>query len=254
MKTPSGNSGEKRSTVSSPREIPPVDEILAELRQLAQPRNLEGMRRFGIQARQILGVSIPELRALAKRLGRDHALAESLWQAGIHESRILASLVDEPAKVTRSQMDRWIKDLENWADCDAVCGNLFDRTPHAVDKATEWINRKEEFQKRAGFVLMATLAVHDKTASDEVFLQFLPLLKAGAADERNFVRKAVNWALRQIGKRNAALSQAATRMACEIHAMGTPAARWIANDALREFERRAGKINVVKVSKTRPDG
>ena len=184
-----------------------------------------------------MGVSIPNLRALAKRIGKNHELAAELWQAGTLETRILASLIDEPAKVTPRQMNSWVKDLESWADCDAVCGNLFDRTPHAIAKAEEWIGRSEEYVKRASYVLMAALAVHDKIAPDDLFLSFLPMIERGASDDRNFVKKAVNWALRQIGKRNVRLQAAAIQTAERIATQITPSARWIAADALRELRR-----------------
>ena len=208
---------------------------------MAEPRNAVGARRFGIHNREILGVSIPKLRALAKRMGKNHGLAAALWHAGILETRILASLIDEPAKVTPRQMDNWVKDLESWADCDAVCGNLFDRTPHAVAKAEEWIGRSEEYVKRAGYVLMAALAVHDKVAADELFLSFLPMIIRGSDNDRNFVKKAVNWALRQIGKRNVRLQAAAIQTAERIAAQNRPSARWIAADALRELKRTKPK-------------
>ncbi|MBI3740452.1 MAG: DNA alkylation repair protein [Chloroflexi bacterium] len=210
--------------------------IMATLKRLRNPRNIAGMARFGINPKNTLGISIPKLRALAKEIGRDHALAQKLWASGIHEARILASMVDEPARVTPAQMDRWVRGLDSWDVCDNVCGNLFDKTPHAWKKAIAWSKRSREFEKRAGFALMAYLAWHDKHARDAQFEKFLPHLARGATDERNFVKKAVNWALRQIGKRNRALNRAAIRIAREIAQKDSRAARWIAADALRELQ------------------
>jgi 3-methyladenine DNA glycosylase AlkD len=193
------------------------------------------MARFGIHVPDAYSVSAPKLRALAKEIGRDHKLAAALWRTGVHDARLLATLIDDPAKVTRRQMERWAKDFNSWALCDAACGCLFDRTPYAWDKAVEWTGRDEEYVKRAGFVLMATLAVHDKKADDERFEAFLPYLVAHAGDERNFVKKAVNWALRQIGKRNRRLNALAVRTAKNLKKMDSKSARWIASDALREL-------------------
>ncbi|HQP60618.1 MAG TPA: DNA alkylation repair protein [Anaerolineaceae bacterium] len=209
-----------------------VDELVAR----GNPRNVEGMARFGINPQNTLGVPMPVLRELA-RGRRDHHLALDLWATGIHEARILAALVDNPNQVTPEQMDAWVMDFDSWDVCDQVCSNLFDRTPYAVDKAMEWAGRREEFVKRAGFALMAALAWHDRRSPDETFLQFLPVILRESTDQRNFVKKAVNWALRQIGKRNPALMQAAIHTAREMQAIQSPAARWIAADALREFAR-----------------
>lgn len=185
-----------------------LDSALAELHRLADPSRLAGMARYGINTGHALGVPMPAIRNLARRQ-RNHALALELWATGIHEARILAALVDDPKQVSREQMDAWAADFNSWDLCDQVCSNLFARTPYAVECAFEWCERQPEFEKRAGFVLMAALAVHDKKAPDELFLSFLPALVKGAADERNFVKKAVNWALRQIGKRNESLRAAA---------------------------------------------
>lgn len=217
-------------------------ETIARLRAHANPRNVAGMARFGINPKGTLGVSIPVLRALAKQIGMDHALAQKLWRSGIHEARILASFIDNPALTTDRQMERWVKNFDSWDVCDEVCGNLFDRTTLAWRKATEWPHRTEEYVRRAGFVLMAALAVHDKQAPDRAFTKFFPLIARYATDERNFVKKAVNWALRQIGKRNAGLCARAVRVAREIGRDDSRAARWIARDALRELIARNSKI------------
>jgi 3-methyladenine DNA glycosylase AlkD len=193
------------------------------------------MSRFGIQTNKAFGVCLPQLRALAKKIGTDHDLAQKIWQTAIHEARILASMIDDPTKVTEDQMEKWATDFDSWDIVDGCCGNLFDKTPYAVRKAHQWSARQEEYVKRAGFVLMAELAVHDKKAPDEIFLGFLPLIVREASDERNFVKKAVNWALRQIGKRNQILNKAAVGVANEIRGSDSRSTRWIAADAFREL-------------------
>jgi len=210
-------------------------EIIKKLKALSNPKNVAGMARFGINARNMLGVSVPNLRTLAKKAGKSHELARQLWNSEIHEARILAGMVDEVQKVTASQMDEWIKDFDSWDVCDQVCMNLFDKTPLAFKKAIEWTSRKKEFEKRAGFALMACLAWHDKNSGDEKFEKFFIAIKKHAIDERNYVRKAVNWALRQIGKRNKNLNKEAISVAKEISKINSKAARWIAADALREL-------------------
>ena len=223
-------------------------QITAKLKALANPRNVEGMARFGINPENTLGVSMPEIRKLAKQAGKSHELAQQLWKTGIHEARIVAGLVDEPAKVTEKQMDSWAKDFDSWDVCDQVCMNLFDKTSFAYKKAVEWSSREEEFVKRAGFALTACLAVHDKKAGDEKFLAFLPAIKRSATDDRNFVKKAVNWALRQIGKRNKRLNAAALKTAKEIQKLDSKTAKWIAADAIKELESKAARL---KTSRTR---
>lgn len=212
-----------------------AEALIRELRSKADPRAVEGMARFGISSKNTLGLSVPTLRAMSKRIGRDHSLAEDLWRSGIHEARILAAMVEDPAMVTEGQMERWAGDFDSWDVCDGCCGVLFDKTPFAYGKALEWSRRKEEFVKRAGYALMAGLAVHDKRAGDEKFVVFFPAIKRGATDDRNFVKKAVNWALRQIGKRNLRLNREALRVAEEIRRMPEGSARWVASDAIREL-------------------
>ncbi len=211
------------------------EQVVNRLKSQADPKAVAGMARFGIDVPDVLGVSAPKLRRLAREIGKDHKLAAQLWRTGIHDARLLATLVDDPGKVTERQMERWAKDFNSWAVCDAACGCLFDKTPYAWDKAIEWAARDGEYVKRAGFVLVATLAVHDKKAPDERFEVFLPLLVRHATDERNFVKKAVNWALRQIGKRSRRLNKLALRTAKDIRQIDSRAARWIASDALREL-------------------
>jgi 3-methyladenine DNA glycosylase AlkD len=211
------------------------EEVLDRLKSLANPQAVAGMARYGISPHNTLGVSVPALRKLAREVGRNHGLAQQLWSSGVHEARILASMIDDPRMVTEEQMDRWAADFDSWDVCDQCCGNLFDKTGFAYRKAIEWAARDEEFVKRAGFALMAWLAFHDKRAPDEAFLQFLPVIKRESVDDRNFVKKAMNWALRHIGKRNANLNRAAIQTAKEIQEMGSKPGRWIAADALREL-------------------
>jgi len=210
--------------------------VIDRLRSLGDPKAVEGMTRFGIQSSNSFGVSVPQLRTLASEVGRDHMLAMKLWETGLHDARLLATMVDDPRKVTLEQMDKWVRDFDSWDVVDGSCGNLFDKTPFAVAKAKQWCKREEKFVKRAGFVMMAELAVHDKEAKDKVFLDFLPLIVGGASDERNFVKKAVNWALRQIGKRNMKLNKAAVSTARRIRKIDSGAAKWVAADALRELK------------------
>lgn len=211
-------------------------DILKKLKSLSNPKNVEGMARFGISTNDTLGVSIPDIRKLAKEIGKNHELALELWDSGIHEARLLAGFIDAPKLVNQDQLEDWVEDFDSWDVCDQVCGSLFDKTEFAWAKAIEWTKRKKEFVKRAGFVLMACLAVHDKKAEDNGFIAFLPIIKRECTDERNFVKKAVNWALRQIGKRNIKLNKLAITTAKEIQKIDSKTARWIANDALRELK------------------
>lgn len=211
------------------------NEVIKKLKAMSNLKAVAGMARFGVNPGNALGISIPDLRRMAKETGKDHLLARKLWDSEIHEARILAGMIDDPEKVSGEQMNRWAKDFDSWDVCDQCCSNLFDKTPSAYQKTVEWTGRKEEFVKRAGFVLMACLAVHDKKTEDKTFLKFLPILKRESRDERNFVRKAVNWALRQIGKRSLFLNEAAIRTAREIEETNSKPAKWIASDALREL-------------------
>jgi 3-methyladenine DNA glycosylase AlkD len=211
------------------------EQILARLRKLANPKNVEGMARFGINPENTFGVPVPTLRSIAKEVGRDHGLAAELWKSGCHEARIIAPLVDEPARVTEKQMERWVRDFDSWDICDQCCNNLFRKTELAHAKAQEWTLCEEEFVRRAGFVMMAVLAVHDKEAPDSRFVRYLTVIRGGAMDERNFVKKAVNWALRQIGKRNLTLNRKAIDTAERIATLDSKAARWIAADALKKL-------------------
>lgn len=212
-----------------------VSQIITILESQANPNALEGMRRYGISTQNTLGISIPILRKIARQIGKDHQLALQLWESGIHEARILAAFIDIPEQVTESQMDQWAIDFDSWDVCDQVCSNLFDRTPYAYTKALQWSQGGEEFVRRAGFTLMAALAVHDKKAPAGNFRQFFPAIIQAATDERNYVKKAVNWALRQIGKRNLELNGEAIQVAEKIASIESKSARWIASDARREL-------------------
>lgn len=209
-------------------------QVVTRLKKMANPKNVAGMARFGINPEGTLGISIYELRRLARAIGRDHSLAQQLWASGIHEARILASFVDDPEKVTQAQADRWANDFDSWDICDQVTG-LFETTPFARKKIREWATSEREFVKRAAFAVIAGLAVHDKTASDRAFEEFFPIIKRAATDDRNFVMKAVNWALRNIGKRNRRLNRRAVAVAKEIGTLSSRSAKWIAADALREL-------------------
>jgi 3-methyladenine DNA glycosylase AlkD len=213
--------------------------VLRELRRLGSRRNVEGMARFGIVAKDVYGVSKPKLDQLARKIGRNHSLGLELWETGNHDARILAGLIAERKLVTSKQMERWVRDFDNWDVCDGTCCHLFVFAAPAWRKAYSWSRRKKEFEKRAGFALAAFLACHDKKASDAEFRKYLEIIEREAWDERNFVRKAVNWALRNIGKRNMALNRAAIASAQRIALQGSRAARWIAGDALRELKSEA---------------
>lgn len=214
---------------------PDTQAILKRLRARADPANVQGMARYGINPTGTLGVPVAVLRLLAKEAGKSPELAVELWDTGVHEARILATLVADPLRITSGQMDRWVRDLDSWDVCDQACQNVFRYSPFAFQKAAKWARAKPEFVRRAGFSLMAGLAVKAKDAPDAAFEAFLPLIAGAAPDERNMVKKAVNWALRQIGKRNPRLRGLAIAEAEKIHRMDSRAARWIASDALREL-------------------
>ena len=212
-----------------------LEDILEKLKEMGDPKAVAGMARYGINPQKTYGVSIPKLRATAREIKKNRKLAGRLWASGIHEARILASMVDDAREVTAAQMEDWVKDFDSWDVCDQCIMNLFEKTGLAYDKAATWSEREEEFIKRAGFVLMARLAVSDKKAADERFYPFLSIIVREAADNRNFVKKAVNWALRQIGKRNLSLNSKALKAAQELQAIDSRSARWIAADAIREL-------------------
>jgi len=216
-----------------------VEDVLKKLKAKARPDQVAGMAKYGMVAEERLGVSVPDMRKVSKELGRDHKLALDLWKTRIPEARIVAAMTDEPGKLTEKQMEEWVKDINSWDVCDQVCMNLFEKSPLAWKKILDWSEREEEFVKRAAFALIACLAWHDKRAEDDQFVKLLLLIKRGATDERNFVKKAVNWALRNIGKRNPNLNKAAIESAKEIQQIDSKAARWIASDAIRELESEA---------------
>jgi 3-methyladenine DNA glycosylase AlkD len=212
-----------------------VKGVLTSLERSATKATLDGMARYGIRAKRAFGVSMKNIQVVARRLGRNHDLAAALWNTGWYEARMLASFVDEPARVTAAQMDRWCRDFDNWGICDTVCFNLFDRTPHAWAKVAQWSRNRDEFVKRAAFALLWSLTVHDKQATDEPFLGGLVLVERAAIDERHFVKKAVNMALRAIGKRNGALNAAAVTVARRLSSSSQEAACWVGKDALKEL-------------------
>ncbi len=212
-----------------------VDETLEWLDKMSTQRDRENLARFGITATNALGVSMANLQKIAKVLGHNHELAAALWETGCYEARMLTSFVDEPALVTATQMDRWCREFDNWAICDTLCFHLFDRTPHAWAKVSQWSEKRDEYGKRTAFALLACLSLHNKTAGDENFMKGLRLIEQGATDERNFVKKAVSWALRGVGRRNAALHAEALSLARRLTESPEPSARWVGRDALRDL-------------------
>lgn len=228
----------KRSSGSQMREAKrwTKSAVLRELKLLADPKVRAKMAYFGVHVHKAHGISAPVLHQLAKQIGKDHHLAQQLWKSGIHEARILATLVGEPEKVTSAEMDRWVRDFDSWDVVDAACCYLYAQTQPAWSKVEAWSRRREEFVKRASFSLVAYLSYKDKAAADTRFVRFLGVIEREAHDERNFVKKAVNWALRNIGKRNVQLNREAIRAAERIRRQGSRAARWIAADALRELK------------------
>jgi 3-methyladenine DNA glycosylase AlkD len=211
--------------------------ILTALYSKANPKNVEGMARFGIKSTgKVLGISTPFLRSLKKSIGKNHDLAIDLWQTEILEARILAAFIADPKLMKKTVINRWVRDFDNWAICDGVCLHCFRNTPFAHEMIRPWTKRKEEFVRRAGFTMIATLAVADTKSEDEVFLKYFPIIKKYATDDRNYVKKAINWALRQIGKRNLKLNVSAIKMAKEIQKLNSSSAKWIAADALRELK------------------
>ena len=221
-----------------------VKDVLDKLQSKAKPDQLEGMAKYGMAVERRLGVSVPDMRKLAKEIGKDHKLALVLWKTGIAEARLVAAMVGDPDKLTEEQMEDWVKGIDSWDVCDQVCMNLFEKNQLAWKKIVDWSERQEEFVKRTAFSLIACLAWHDKKASDEKFIELFPVIKRGATDERNFVKKAVNWALRNIGKRNLNLNKAAINTAKEIQRLDSKAARWVASDTLRELESEAVQIRL----------
>jgi 3-methyladenine DNA glycosylase AlkD len=222
-----------------------ADEIVERLRSLGNRANLPGMARYGIDVSHAVGVTIPVLRGIARETGTDHGLALALWRTEVHEARILASMVDDAGRVTVRQMDAWARDFDSWDLCDQVCGNLFDRTRHALERIPAWAGRSETFVRRAAFATIAGVTVHRRDVADDDLRSFFPLIEAAADDDRNYVRKAVSWALRQIGKRNRALNADAVAVAERLHERQTRPARWIASDVLRELTSEAVRARLL---------
>ena len=213
-----------------------VDQVMMALQSKAKPENLEGMARFAIVGDTRMGVSVPEMRKIAKSIGKNHQLALDLWDTGVPEAMIVAGMIADPDALTEQEMEDLVVDINSWDICDQVCMNLFEKTPLANKKIHDWSTRDEEFVKRAAYALIACLAWHDKEAGDEEFIEYFPIISAGATDERNFVKKAVNWGLRNIGKRNLNLNARAIEVAHQINQIDSRSARWIASNALRELE------------------
>jgi 3-methyladenine DNA glycosylase AlkD len=222
---------------------------MGELQSKAKAENIDGMARFAIVGDQRMGVSVPDMRKIAKSVGKNHQLALDLWDTGVPEGMIVAGMIAEPDKLTEQQMEDWVVDINSWDICDQVCMNLFEKTPLAENKIFEWSTREGEFVKRTSYALIACLAWHDKQAVDERFINYFPLIVAGSTDERNFVKKAVNWALRNIGKRNQNLNKQAIRVANQIHEIDSKSARWIASNALRELESEKIQLRLSKKGK-----
>ena len=211
-------------------------EITEKLESLKNPRNVAGMARFGIRPKtKVFGIPIPETRKIAKQIGKNHELALKLWDSKIHEARILSGYIEEPEKITEKQFEKWVKDFDSWDVVDQVCSSALSKTEFVVEKIFELSGRKEEFVKRTAFTLICCLTVHDKKMQDEDFIKFFPLIEKASTDERNFVKKAVSWALRQIGKRNKRLNAKAIKLAKEIQKLDSKSAKWVANDAVREL-------------------
>jgi 3-methyladenine DNA glycosylase AlkD len=223
-----------------------IQKIINELKSHAKPGAIEGMARYGIVAEKVIGVPAPIVHRLAHRIGKNHVLADKLWATGIYDARILAALIDDENLVTKNQMDLWASDFNNWAICDGCCIHLFVYTPHAIDKALIWSRKNKEYVKRAGFTLMASIAVHNKEAPDKLFKTFLKIIEEESPDERNSVKKAINWALRQIGKRKLSLNVSAICTAYKIKELDCASSRWIAADALRELQSRAVQQRLLK--------
>jgi len=222
-----------------------AEEIIALLKKNKNPKNIEGMARFGINPESALGISVTFQRKIAKEITKNHKLAMELWNSGIHEARILSSMIDEPEKVTKSQMNKYVNEFNSWDLCDQCCNNLFWKTPYAIEKSFEWIDKEKEFVRRAGFTMICVLSVHNKEMTNNDFIKYFPLIEKYSTDERNFVKKAVNWALRQIGKRNLQLNKEAILLCNKLISSESKSAKWIGKDALKELtsEKILSRIN-----------
>src|SRR5262245_52786893 len=234
----SGRSRAGAGAGASPATVPArVREVLSALKACASRTPEADLARFGITARHAYGVTVPEVRRIAKGMGRDHALALALWETGCYDARLVACFVDDPARVTPAQMDRWARTFESWADTDTACFHLFDKTGHAWSKVGAWRRRRGELEKRAAFALLASLALHDREAPEAPFLRALPWIEDASEDGRNYVKKGVSWALRGIGTRSRALHAASVALARRLADSEVPSARWIGKDALRDLSR-----------------
>ena len=240
---------------SGKRAAPGADDVVATLRRMGSKAARDGMARYAIPSDRAFGIAMGAMQKYAKELGRSHELALALWETGWYEARTVAAFVDEIEKVTPAQMDRWAAEFDSWAICDTVCFTLFDRSPHALPKVEKWAKSREEFVKRAGYALLACVALHDRTTGDEAFLRFFPLLEAGAADERNFVKKGVLWAIRGVGGRSTALRDEALRLAGRLADSPVASARWVGKTALREMEGSAAAERLArKARREAPEG
>jgi 3-methyladenine DNA glycosylase AlkD len=244
MPKTSPRSGNKNKTKSAGNKTPAkktkqtaidADDVVTKLKRLGTKKTRDGMARFAIPSEKAFGVTVGQIRDMGKQLGRNHDLALALWETGWYEARMLSAFVDEPDRVTPAQMDRWCRNFDNWAICDTICFHLFDRTPHAFAKVKQWASKRNEFEKRAAFALLASLGIHDKKASEESFAQCLALIEKAATDERNFVKKGVSWALRVVGRRSRALNEASVKLSQKLTRSNEPAARWIGRDAFKEL-------------------
>lgn len=228
-----------------------VESVMAWIRKTGSPKVRAGTARYGLPTDNAVGIPVGLLRAEAKRIGRNHQLALGLWKTGNYEAQLLAPMLGDPKLVTPAEMDAWCKDFDNWGTVDTACFTLFDRSPHGWTMASKWARAKGEFQKRAGFVMMACLAAHDRQAPDAAFLKFFPMIEQGASDDRNFVKKGVSWALRHLGHRNAALHAAAVKTATKLSKSANATARWVGREALRDLTRPA-VIRKVRAKATSP--
>jgi 3-methyladenine DNA glycosylase AlkD len=240
----------RRDLTLSPAQVE-LSQVLSELKRVGTPATRDGMARYGITARKALGVTMAQLKVIAGKLPRNHALALELWKSEWYEARMLATLIDDPGQVTPQQMEEWCRDFDSWAICDTACFKLFDQSPHAWAKVWAWSERKEEFVLRASFALLASLALHDRKTSDEPFLETLPLIEKSAWDNRNFVKKGVSWALRSVGSRSPDLHRACIELSTRLAASSNSAERWVGKDALKDLSRQLVKDRVERKEKRR---
>ncbi len=244
----------KRKTATGGRERPLQGQpqaVLAALKRLASKKVRDGMARYAIPSDNALGVPMNKMQQVARQFGKSHELAIALWETGIYEARTVAAYVDEPERVTPAQMDRWCRDFDSWAVVDTICFVLFDRTPHALGKIDRWAGMKGEFQKRAAFALLACVALHNKSAADDDFLRCLPLIEEAAADDRNFVKKGVSWALRAVGRRNLELNAACVTLCKRLLTSPAPSAQWLGRTARKELASPAVRLSLEKRARAR---